>query len=181
MVEDTTAESQQDKFGNQQQYTDGTYQPDLTGTELVDYNDPANRYPEFTPEPIDKRPLIIGIVIASAILLISIIVGVWLYLHPDVADVVRDIVIIYLGISAFFILIALVILIVMIGYLTLKTNDLVKLLDREVRPLLYNIQETTNTVRGTTTFLSDKAVQPVIATVSSIAAVKAIFRSLFRR
>ena len=47
--------------------------------------------------------------------------------------------------------------------------------------VLYNIQETTNTVRGTTSFISDKAVQPVIATVSSIAAVKAIFKSLFRR
>ena len=75
----------------------------------------------------------------------------------------------------------MVIVIVMLAYLVLKTNDLVQLVDREIRPLLYNIQETTNTVRGTTTFISDKAAQPVIATVSSIAAVKAIFRSLFRR
>lgn len=181
MVEDTAAESRQDTIGNQQPYTDGNYQQNLTGTEIVDYNNPANRYPEFTPEPIDKRPLYIGIGVATAILLVSIIIGVWLFFNPVIAEIVRDIVIIYIGISSFFILIVLVILIVMVAYLTLKTNDLVQLLDREVRPLLYNIQETTNTVRGTTTFLSDKAVQPVIATVSSIAAVKAIFKSLFRR
>ena len=115
------------------------------------------------------------------ILLISIVAAVYLFFHPETAAVARDIVIIFLGLSTFFILICMVIVIVMLAYLVLKTNDLVQLIDREIRPLLYNIQETTNTVRGTTTFISDKAAQPVIATVSSIAAVKAIFRSLFRR
>ena len=165
MIEDTTAMPQQDTIGS----------------EMVDNSDADKRYPEFTPAPVDKRPLIIGIVVAASILLFSLALAVYLFFNPDVAEVVRDIVIIFLGISSFFILICLVIMIVMLTYLILKTNDLVQLLDREVRPLLYNIQETTNTVRGTTTFLGDKAVQPVIATVSSIAAVKAIFKSLFRR
>jgi len=119
--------------------------------------------------------------VAAAILLLSIAVAVYLFYNPATAGVVRDIVIIFLGLGTFLILICVIIMIVMLTYLILKTNDLVHLIDREVRPLLYNIQETTYTLRGTTTFLSDKAVQPVIATVSSIAAVKAIFRSLFRR
>jgi len=165
MIEDTTATPQQNTVDN----------------EMVNYGGADKRYPEFTPAPVDKRPLIIGIIVAASILLISIGIAVWLFLNPATAEVVRDIVIIFLGISSFFILVCMVIMIVMLTYLILKTNDLVQLLDREVRPLLYNIQETTNTVRGTTTFLSDKAVQPVIATVSSIAAVKAIFKSLFRR
>jgi hypothetical protein len=152
----------------------------ITDSEIVDYGR-VNKYPEFSPTPVDKRPLIIGIIVAASILLVSIIVAVWLFFNPVTAAIVRDIVIIFMGISSFFILIAVVVMIVMLIYLILKTNDLVQLLDREMRPLLYNIQETTNTLRGTTTFLSDKAVQPVIATVSSIAAVKAIFRSLFRR
>jgi hypothetical protein len=164
MAEDTTAATQQN----------------IMGSEIVDYNN-ANKYPEFSPTPVDKRPLIIGIAVAASILLISIIIAIWLFFHPDTAEIVRDIVIIFMGISSFFILIAVLIMIVMLAYLILKTNDLVQLVDREIRPLLYNIQETTNTVRGTTSFISNKAVQPVIATVSSIAAVKAIFRSLFRR
>ena len=165
MVEDTTAGTQQD----------------FVGDEMVDNGGTSKQYPELTPTPVDKRPIIIGIIVAVSILLISIVAAVYLFYHPETAAIVRDIVIIFLGISTFFILICLVIMIVMLAYLILKTNDLVHLLDREVRPLLYDIQETTHTVRGTTTFLSDKAVQPVIATVSSIAAVKAIFRSLFRR
>ena len=164
MAKDTTAGTQQNMIGN----------------EIADYNS-ANKYPEISPTPIDKRPLIIGIIVAASILLISILAAVWLFFHPATAEVVRDIVIIFLGMSSFFILICIVIMIVMLVYLILKTNDLVQLIDREIRPLLYNIQETTNTVRGTTSFISDKAVQPVIATVSSIAAVKAIFKSLFRR
>jgi len=165
MVEDITATPQQN----------------IVGSEMLDNSAASKQYPEFTPTPVDKRPLIIGIIIAVAIVLIAIVIAVYLFYHPVTAEIVRDIVIIFLGISSFFILICLIIMIVMLSYLILKTNDLVQLMDREVRPLLYNIQETTYTVRGTTTFLSDKAVQPVIATVSSIAAVKAIFRSLFRR
>ena len=164
MAKDTTAGTQQNMIGN----------------EIADYNS-TNKYPEISPTPIDKRPLIIGIIVAASLLLISILAAVWLFFHPATAEVVRDIVIIFLGMSSFFILICIVIMIVMLVYLILKTNDLVQLIDREIRPLLYNIQETTNTVRGTTSFISDKAVQPVIATVSSIAAVKAIFKSLFRR
>jgi len=154
-------------------------QPDVS-----DHSQPEaanHQYPEFSPEPVDKRPLIFGIIFAVAIILISVIVGVWLYFHPDTAEIIRDIMIIFLGISTFFILIFIIILIVMISYLILKTNDLIQLLDRAVRPLLTNIQETTGTVRGTTTFLSDYAARPVIATISSITAVKAMVRSLFRR
>jgi len=63
----------------------------------------------------------------------------------------------------------------------LKINDLIQLLQREIKPLLVNVQDTAMTVKGTTTFISDHAVQPVITTASTVSAVKAIFRSLFRR
>ncbi|MBN1220023.1 MAG: hypothetical protein JXM69_13940 [Anaerolineae bacterium] len=140
-----------------------------------------NRYPEISPEPVDKRPLIWGIIFAVLLIAISLIVAIWLFRHPDKAVIVRDIVIIFLGLSTFFILILLFILIVMVAYLVLKTNDLMQLVNREIRPMLYNIQETTGTVRGTATFLSNHAAQPVIAVASSLAAVRAILRSLFRR
>jgi hypothetical protein len=69
----------------------------------------------------------------------------------------------------------------MMAYLVLKVNDVTQLINREIKPLLYNLQETTGTVRGTTTFLSENAAKPVIAAAANIAAAKAIFRSLFRR
>jgi hypothetical protein len=47
--------------------------------------------------------------------------------------------------------------------------------------MLTKLQETMGTVRGTATFLSNHAVQPVINTASNVAAVRAIFRALFQR
>lgn len=140
-----------------------------------------SRYPELTPEPVNYRPLIFGVIVAVSILIFSIVAAIWLYFHPATAEVIRDIVLIFLGISTFFILVFMVILIFMLSYVVLKTNDLIQLLNREVRPLLQNLQETTGTVRGTTTFISDYAAKPVISVVSSISAVKAAARSLFQR
>ena len=104
-----------------------------------------------------------------------------MYYNPTRAEILRDIFIIYLGIGVFFVILLLIALVVIIGYLVLKVNDLVQLVDREVKPMLTKLQDTLNTVRGTTTFLSDHAVQPVITTASTVSAVQAIFRALFRR
>jgi hypothetical protein len=156
-------------------------QQNIDGNEMLDYSRDNNRYPEFSPTPVDKRPLIIGGIVAVVILVMIVLIGVYLFFNPATAQVVRDIVIIFLGLSSFLILIGLIILVMILLYLTLKINDLVQLFDREIKPLLHNIQQTSQTVRGTTTFISNKAAQPIIATVSSIAAVKAIFSSLFRR
>lgn len=141
----------------------------------------SDRYPEFSPEPVDKRPLFIGITVALVFLLLTIGGGIWLFLNPIAAAILRDIFLIYLGFGAVFVILLLIMLVVMTAYLVIKVNDLVQLLDREIKPLLVKIQETAGTVRGTTTFISDQAVQPVIKTASSVAAIRTILRSLFTR
>ena len=107
--------------------------------------------------------------------------GCALFLNPPVAAVLRDIFIIFLGLGAFIIILLLIGLVVITIYLVLKINDLVRLLDREIKPMLGQLQSTLTTVQGTATFLSEQAVQPVIKTASTVSATKAIFRSLFRR
>jgi hypothetical protein len=157
---------------------------DFTSHEVVgpeSYYGGNGRAPELTAEPIDKRPILYGILAAVIIIVIFGGIGVYLFLNPDVASVVRDIFIIYLGLGTFFVILLLIALIVITAYLVLKINDLIRLLDREIRPALSSIQDTTNNVRGTAAFLSDQAVQPVIKTVSTVAAARAIVRSLFRR
>ncbi len=141
----------------------------------------SQAYPELSPEPIDKRPIIFGIIAAVLLILIFGGLGVWLFLNPAAAAVLRDIFIIYLGLGTFVIIILLIILVVISVYLVLKVNDLVQLTDREIRPILSSVQETIGTVRGTTAFLSEQAATPVIKTASTVAAIKAITRSLFRR
>jgi hypothetical protein len=140
-----------------------------------------NRWPELTPEPVDRRPIVYGIIAVVLVVLIFGGLGVWLYLHPLAAAVLRDIIIIFLGLGAFLVILLLVALVVITGYLVLKVNDLTQMLNREVKPMLVQLQSTVNTARGTTAFLSEQAVKPVITTVSAVAGVKAIFRTLFRR
>ncbi|NJN95828.1 MAG: hypothetical protein HC875_17845 [Anaerolineales bacterium] len=145
------------------------------------YAEASNPRPELSPEPIDKRPLIIGIVVAVVIIIIFGLLGWWLFTNPPAAAVLRDIFIIFLGLGAFLIILLLIALVVITVYLVLKINDLIQLLNREVRPVLSQLQSTMHTAQGTTNFLSEQAVKPVITTASAVAGVQAVFRSLFRR
>ena len=67
----------------------------------------------------------------------------------------RDIAIILMAIESLFIGLALIILIVQIARLT-------NLIETEVKPILDSTNETVSNLRGTTKFLSDNLVEPVI-------------------
>lgn len=154
-----------------------------------EYDTVSSSRPELSMKPVDKRPAVIGGIFALVVLLIFIGAGWWLFVNPAAAAVLRDIFIIFMGLGVFFIILLLIVLIVATFYLVLKVNDLVQLINREVvqvmnqeiRPALNRVQSTLTTVKGTTTFLSDQAVKPVMTTAGYVAATKAIFNSLFRR
>ncbi len=145
------------------------------------YDEPVTSRPELTPEPFDKRPLIYGGAVALAFFIIATLIGVWLFNNPAKAEVIRDIFIIYLGVGIFVLIPLTIVLVVAVTYLILKLNDVVQLLQREIVPILLNTQQSVNTIRGTTTFLSDQAVQPIIKTAGTITAARTIVRSLFKR
>src|SRR5262245_10123733 len=114
--------------------------------------DSLSNYPELSATPVDKRPIIIGVAVALAILLIFGGLGWWLFVNPEAAAVLRDIFVIYIGLGLFLIILLLIALVVAIYYLVVKVNDLVQLLNREVRPVLSNLQGTAQNVSGTTRF-----------------------------
>lgn len=146
------------------------------------YNTEAdNRWAELSPKPMDKRPIIYGIIAAVVVILIFGGLGVWLFLNPPIAAVLRDIFIIFLGLGVFLVILLLIALVVVTVYLVLKINDLIGMLNREIKPMLAQVQSTLNKARGTTAFLSEQAVKPVITTASAVAGVRAVFRTLFRR
>ena|SRR5688572_9180366 len=153
------------------------------------YDVMSSSRPELSMEPVDKRPAIIGIVVALVILVLFGLLGTWLFVHPVATAILRDIFIIFMGLGVFIMILLLIVLIIVTTYLVLKVNDLIQLVDREIvqllnheiRPALSKVQSTLTTVKGTTTFLSERTVKPVITTAGYIAAVRAIFRSLFRR
>ena len=137
--------------------------------------------PELSAEPFDKRPLFIGIGVVVVFFALVIGLAWWLYVHPDAAETIRDIAIIYIAVGLLVLIPMVMIALVIAAYLILKVNDVVYLLNREIRPMLSDIQETLNSVKGTTSFISEEAAKPVIKTASTVYGVNAIVRALFRR
>ena len=78
---------------------------------------------------------------------------------------VRDLSIIFLALESIVTLAMLTILIWQIWRLT-------KMLQTEILPVLRDAQDTVATVRGTTTFVSDNVVQPVVSTTGKVAGMR---------
>jgi len=100
--------------------------------------------------------------------------GYELFVHPDVAEVLRDMFIILMAVESLAIGILLIVLIVQIINLT-------KLLQEEVLPILNSTNETVDTVKQTTSFVSDVVVSPLVGAVSTISAVRGGLKAIFRR
>jgi hypothetical protein len=112
-----------------------------------------------------SRKILIGLIIGGVVILALLILGLYLLLQPttDTARV-RDIFIIFMALESLLLGLVLIILIVQIARLT-------NLLQNEVKPILESTNETVNTLRGTTTFMSDNLVQPVLKLNEYLAAM----------
>lgn len=110
---------------------------------------------------------IIAILIAAAVVIIALIaVAVYFLLRMPAEDTarVRDIFIIFMALESLLLGIVLIILIVQLARLT-------NLMQNEVKPILESTQETISTLRGTTEFMSDNLVQPVMKMNEYLAAL----------
>ena len=111
------------------------------------------------------------IVIVAAVLIIGLLItGLVLLIRSDTETTShwRDIFIIVMALESLIIGAALVILIVQIA-------TLINLLQHEIKPILNSTNETVNTLKGTTKFLSENLTGPVIELNATLAAVKAFF------
>ena len=119
---------------------------------------PATTPPENSPaEELKRQRLImIGVIVAAVILLILIIASIWFLLQPttDTAKI-KDVFIIFMALQSLFLGIILVVLIIQLA-------RLINLLQNDIQPILDSTNETVSTLRGTTAFLSDNVVEPVI-------------------
>ena len=113
------------------------------------------------PEELRKQRLTIaGIIIFAIILLGLLVTGLVFLINPSLTSIetvsrLRDIFIILMALESLLIGLALTILIIQIARLT-------NLLENEVKPILDSTNETISNLRGTTKFLSDNLVEPVI-------------------
>lgn len=134
--------------------------------------------PELSPEERRKQRLTVaGIIIAAVIVLGLFIAGFVFLINPAFSSYetvarLRDISIILMAIESIIISVALVILIVQIARLT-------NLIENEVKPILDSTNETVSNLRGTTRFLSDNLVEPVIK-LNEILAVLSRLTDVFK-
>jgi hypothetical protein len=111
----------------------------------------------------------IGLIIGGLLLIALVITGLVFLLQPgtDTARV-RDIFIIFMALEFLLIGGVTIILIIQLARLTL-------LLQNEIKPILESTNETVNTLRGTTVFLTDHMVEPVMKLNQYLAGLYRIF------
>lgn len=87
---------------------------------------------------------------------------------------VRDVAIIFLALESIIIGIILLVLI-------WEVRNLAKMLRDDVKPILQSVDETTRTVRGTTTFVSNNFVTPLVRVSSFTSGIVEAIRIVARR
>jgi len=87
---------------------------------------------------------------------------------------VRDLAIILLAVESLVIGVVLIILV-------LEIRNLAKMLKEEIKPILESADETARTVRGTTVFVSENLVNPMVRVSSFASGVMQALRILVRR
>jgi hypothetical protein len=88
-----------------------------------------------------------------------------------VSATIRDIAIIIIAIQT-------IVIGVLLGVLIWQIWRLVSLIQREIQPILTDTQETLNNVRGTTTFVSNNVVDPVVKGSSALVRYRRTLQSL---
>ena len=116
-----------------------------------------------------KLWIMVGAISGVVIVLALIALVVYALLQNDTRTAnIRDIFIIFMAFESLIIGAALVVLIVQVA-------SLINLLQNEVKPILESTSDTVNTLRGTTEFLSENLVEPVIKLNSYVAGLRKIF------
>jgi hypothetical protein len=130
---------------------------------------------EMTPE--EKR-MMWGLIIGGVVLLALIVLSVYGLVRSGNETVakIRDIFIIFMALISLLTSVALVILMIQLA-------RLINLLQNEIKPILDSTNETVNHLRGTTVFLSDNLVAPVIKLNEYLAGLSQFFSTigLFRK
>ncbi len=124
---------------------------------------------EFSPSNKNKTSLIILAIIAL-VLLAGLIFGIVVLSkqNADTTGRVRDIFIIVLALESLLLGVALVVLVVQLAVLT-------NLIQNEVKPILSSAKDAVSTLKGTSKFVSERAVKPIITVSSFVAGSRKLF------
>ena len=131
--------------------------------------------PPLSAKELRKRRLFIyGSIAGLVVVLILLVIATLWAIQPDNQPItrgLRDVAIIFLAFLSVVIGAMLVALLYQVTMLTLLLRD-------EIKPLLESVNETMNTVRGTTVFMSENVVEPTIKVASTLSGVWRTFEVL---
>jgi len=118
-------------------------------------------------EDLNRQRRILFIAGIVGILILALVIAGVIFLIQPTTDTerIRDIFIIFMALESLLLGLVLIILIVQIARLT-------NLMQNEIKPILESTNETISTLRGTTNFLSENLVQPVITLNGYMAALQ---------
>ncbi len=129
---------------------------------------PPEQTAEGRAQQRQMRTVVTVAIIVAVILVAVLVIAVVLLLRPDVpTDRIRDIFIIVVAFETLVVGIALIVLLVQLA-------SLINLLQNEVRPIIQDTSETVRTLRGTTAFLSESVVDPVIKLNGYLASIQRV-------
>ncbi len=116
---------------------------------------------------LKKQRLIIIVIVAVLLFIVTGLVFAVIGLLQDSATTakIRDIFLIFMAFESLIVGAAMVILVIQVA-------SLINLLQNEVKPILKSTSETVNTLRGTTAFLSENMIEPIIKLNSYLAGFK---------
>ncbi|HVP20396.1 MAG TPA: hypothetical protein VMS73_00895 [Anaerolineaceae bacterium] len=115
------------------------------------------------------------IFVLVAVLVVALVIGLIVLLlasAPESVGKIRDIFIIFLALESLITGAVLIILVVQISLL-------INLLQNEIKPILESTNETVNTLKGTTTFITNNLTEPVIRLNEYLAGLKKLLDLLF--
>lgn len=139
--------------------------------EAMEPETPQVQAPTPESEAVARRTQIL--IIAGAVLFLAILITAIILManHPTATEVIRDIAIVFVAVETFLIGMALIVLI-------LQIQALIKVLREETQPLLRSVNDTASTVRGTTEFVSENLVSPIIKVAGFTSAVRQVTQNL---
>jgi hypothetical protein len=130
------------------------YQPIDRATQAEGFDQPSKK---------SSRGLTVGLIILGLILLAGFVAAIIYLLQPGApTEGLRDIFIILVAFEFMVVGLALILLLVQLA-------RLINVLNNEVRPILESASEAANTMRGTSRFLSDKLVAPIVKVSAGVA------------
>ena len=123
--------------------------------------------PEVRTSMDPRAQKMIVIVFIAVVVIVALLVGVGFFLRsrPEDTSFLRDIAIIVLAFETLVVIFFLLVMTVLLIYVILT-------LEREIKPVLNATSETVYTVRGTTTFVSETVVSPIMKAAGIFGAVK---------